>query len=81
MSAQKGAVTFSTSPMTKRTHWQCGTCIIDRKGKAPSKLSTGTAIGGMVKFLKDEEGRGLNITAQWEAKEAEEKGNQSWKMR
>jgi protein arginine N-methyltransferase 3 len=81
LSAQKGAVTFSTSPMTKRTHWQCGTCIIDRKGKAGGKLSAGTAIGGMVKFLKDEEGRGLNITAQWEAKEAEEKGNQSWKMR
>jgi protein arginine N-methyltransferase 3 len=81
LSAQKGAVTFSTSPMTKRTHWQCGTCIIDRKGKAASKLSAGTAIGGMVKFLKDEEGRGLNITAQWEAKEAEEKGSQSWKMR
>jgi hypothetical protein len=67
--------------MTKRTHWQCGTCIIDRKAQAGNKLASGTAIGGVVKFLKDEEGRGLNITAQWEAKEAQEQGKQSWKMR
>lgn len=81
LSAQKGAVTFSTSPMTKRTHWQCGTCIVDRKGKTGNNLSSGTVIGGNVKFLKDDEGRGLNITAQWESKDAQEKGDQSWKMR
>ena len=78
---QLGAVTFTTSPLGKQTHWQSGVCIIERKGISAKEVRAGTSITGNLRFAKGEEARALRIEIDWKAEGAVEQGRQVWKMR
>lgn len=76
-----GAVFFTTSPMTKRTHWQAGVCVIERNGTAGSALSEGSSLKGTLKFAQGKEARAIDIDIAWDAGNGAEKGSQMWRLR
>ncbi|KAF2726023.1 S-adenosyl-L-methionine-dependent methyltransferase [Polychaeton citri CBS 116435] len=70
----KGAVTFSTSPFGKSTHWQAGLCIVHRGGDREKedtmpeskKLKALDVIEGTLEVKKGRDGRDLEIFIDYE---------------
>ncbi|GAB7358883.1 hypothetical protein MBLNU230_g4106t1 [Neophaeotheca triangularis] len=96
LSKKAGAVVLSTSPYTKRTHWQCGICVIDRETGTCSRprkkdgegeegeavpLGQGAALKGTFQMTRAKEKRAYDIGVQWSTKDGKEQGKQRWKMR
>lgn len=95
LTKQSGAVVLSTSPYTKRTHWQCGNCVIDRETGTCSRprkadedeegvavpLKQGEVLTGSLQMTKAKEKRALDVALQWRTKDGKEQGKQKWKMR
>lgn len=81
LAKDRGAVQFTTSPMTKRTHWQSGVCVIERKGTTGNALSEGSSLSGNLKFSQGKEARAIDIQVDWDSKDGKEKGTQMWRLR
>lgn len=74
-------VVFTTGPFGPRTHWQCGTCMIDHKDQPSESLKEGQVLTGSISFRKNEEHkRALDIDIEWKGEDAKIAGQQKWFM-
>ncbi|KAK6439088.1 Ribosomal protein arginine N-methyltransferase rmt3 [Oleoguttula sp. CCFEE 5521] len=80
LAKRRGAVTFSTGPLSMRTHWQCGVCVIDRKAGDAHALESGNQLNSKLTFTKGQESRGLDVKINWKAEQGDEVGEQLWKL-
>ena len=81
LARDNGAVFFTTSPTSKRTHWQTGVCVIERKGTTGGALEEGSELCGVLDFSQGKEARAVDIKIEWESDDGCEKASQLWRLR